>query len=88
MAGMIYDPATNLRAGAALVSALHLRYGAWDTVYAAYFIGEETVDAWLADESLVNDLNRLQSIPDSDTEDFVDDVKDAVETYQKLYFNP
>ena len=84
--GMLYDPATNLRTGAALISALYRRYGVWETVYAAYHAGEEQVDAWLADESLVTPQGRLQNLPD-DTQDYMEAVTEAARLYQQLYFD-
>ena len=86
-AGMLYDPATNLRAGAALLSELYRRYGVWETVYAAYFAGEAQVDLWLADPELVNEQGRLQSIPDKATAKYVKQTVKATELYEKLYYS-
>lgn len=85
--GMLYDPATNLRAGAALLSELYRRYGVWETVYAAYFAGEAQVDLWLADPELVNEQGRLQSIPDKATAKYVKQTVKATELYEKLYYS-
>lgn len=85
--GMLYEPATNLRAGSALISELFQRYGVWETVYAAYFIGEETVDTWLANPDLVSEQGRLQNIPDEATAKYIEQMTKSVKLYQKLYFN-
>ena len=85
--GMLYDPATNLRAGAALISALYQRYGVWETAYAAYHAGEAQVDAWLSDESLVSPQGRLQNLPDEATTDYIETVVDTAKLYQQLYFD-
>lgn len=84
--GLLYDPATNLRAGAALLSALYDRYGVWETVYAAYFIGEAQVDAWLANEGYVSAQGRLQNLPDKPTEKYIKTMTKTVKLYEKLYF--
>lgn len=84
--GMLYDPATNLRAGAALISYLHGKYGVWETVFAAYHAGEASVDAWLADPALVSEQGRLQNVPDEGTADYVKDMTEAHELYSRLYF--
>ncbi len=84
--GMLYDPATNLRAGSAYLSALYRRYGVWETVFAAYFAGEAQVDAWLADPDRISAQGRLQDI-DDDTADYVKRMTRSAELYQKLYFN-
>lgn len=85
--GMLYDPATNLRAGAALISELYRRYGVWETVYAAYYAGEAQVDLWLADPEIVNAQGRLENIPDKATAKYVKQMQKAVELYEKLYYN-
>ena len=86
-AGMLYDPATNLRAGTAWISELYGRYGVWETVYAAYYAGTDMVDAWLRDPELVSAQGRLQNIPDSDTADYVKKTAKSAMLYQKLYYN-
>lgn len=84
--GMLYDPSTNLRYGAAYLSDLYRRYGVWDTVFAAYHAGEACVDAWLADPAHVSAQGRLQDIPDPDTVDYLDRMNSALKLYQRLYF--
>ena len=83
--GMLYDPATNLRCGTAWISALYQRYGVWDTVYAAYYAGTDTVDAWLANPELVTPQGTLR-IPDRDTASYVKAVNRAVHLYSQLYY--
>ena len=85
-AGMLYDPATNLTAGCAYLSYLYDRYGVWDHVYAAYFATPQRVDAWLADPQNLSDQGVLQKCPDKSTASYVDDMKTAVEFYNKLYY--
>lgn len=85
---LLYAPATNLHYGAARVSFLYERYGVWETAYAAYCIGTDTVDAWLRDPALMTPQGRLASIPDERTADYVEKMLRAVEEYGKLYFNP
>ena len=84
--GMLYDPATNIEAGAAYLSYLYEKYGVWDTVYAAYVAGTDAVDAWLANEELVTPQGTLASIPDSDAARYVKDMRRAVELYYELYY--
>ena len=85
-AGRLYDPQKNLTCGAAYLSYLYERYGVWETVFAAFDAGTETVDAWLASPEYVNDLGMLKTIPDAKTARFVRDVEKAREFYTKLYF--
>ncbi len=86
-AGMLYDPATNLRAGSVYLSYLYDRYGVWDHAFAAYRAGTETVDAWLADPALVSEQGVLKDIPDAKTAAFVSSMKQAVDSYAKLYYS-
>ena len=85
-AGMLFDPDTNLSAGCAYISYLYDRYGIWDHVYAAYFATPQLVDAWLADPQNLSDQGVLQKYPDKSTASYVDDMKTAVEFYNKLYY--
>lgn len=83
--GILYDPQTNLRLGAAYLSHLYRRYGVWDTVFAAYFAGTEATDAWLTDEKTVTPMGTLQNLP-KDVSRFIKRVNDSVELYSKLYY--
>ena len=85
-AGRLYDPQKNLECGAAYLSYLYQRYGVWETVFAAYDAGTETVDAWLSNPEYVSELGTLTSIPNPSTARFVKDVIHARELYIKLYF--
>ncbi|MBQ9773091.1 MAG: lytic transglycosylase domain-containing protein [Clostridia bacterium] len=84
--GMLYEPATNLQCGAAYLSHLYQRFGDWDTVFAAYSAGEETVDQWLKNADCTDELGRLKRIPDRDTEKYVKKVSKAFSLYTKLYY--
>ncbi len=84
--GLLYDPVKNLTCGAAYLSFLYQRYGVWDTVFAAFDAGTDTVDAWLANPDYVSSLGTLQNIPNAKTARFVRDVNEAREFYIKLYF--
>lgn len=85
-ASMLYAPDFNLRAGSAYISYLYSRYGVWDHVFAAYRAGTDTVDAWLAQPDLVSEQGVLTDIPDKPVAEYVENVKKAVESYTKLYY--
>lgn len=84
--GRLYDPQKNLQCGAAYLSHLYQRYGVWETVFAAFDAGTESVDAWLSTPEYVDELGMLKNIPDASTARFVKDVMKARELYIKLYF--
>ena len=84
--GLLYDPQKNLSCGAAYLSYLYQRYGVWETVFAAYDAGADTVDEWLANSEYASELGTLKNIPNAKTARFVRDVTKARELYIKLYF--
>ena len=84
--GMLFDPDTNLSAGAAYVSYLYDRYGVWDHVFAAYCTDPQTVDALLSDPQNLSNQGVLQVYPDKATAAYVRDMKTAVRYYSKLYY--
>lgn len=86
-AAALYDPNTNVRYGAMYLASLYQKYGMWSTVYAAWYAGEDTVDAWLQNPANVDpDFGTLQTVPDKQ---IAKAVKKAVRTqalYEKLYY--
>ncbi len=86
--GMLFDPDTNLTAGCAYVSYLYDRYGVWEHVFAAYHTDLQTVDALLSDAQNLSEQGVLKTYPNPATEDYVNDMKIAVEFYSQLYYQP
>lgn len=84
--GMLYDPETNIKYGTYYLSYLYLKYGSWDTVYAAYNAGEGNVDKWLGDKLDADGTKKLDSIPFEETEAYVKKVNKAAEIYDRLYY--
>lgn len=84
--GILYDPETNIRYGIYYLSYLYTEYNRWNTVFAVFFAGRETVDAWMADPSLTDTLGNLTKIPDEATADFVKCVTENAELYKELYY--
>lgn len=83
-AGLLFDPSTSVNIGTYWISKLYDKYKSFTAVYAAMYIGEETVDGWLSDESLVDENGKLLKIPDRDTEKYVERVMSAIEVYRDL----
>ncbi len=86
--GLLYDPDTNLRCGAAWLSYLYEHYSVWDLTFAAYRVGTETVDAWLTDPDYTDEEGRLTEIPDRKVASYVKQMEQAVEAYRTLYYEP
>jgi len=85
-ADLIYGPETNIRFGTMLLSKLYLKYGNWDTVFAAYNAGETVVDGWLNDPSYTEDGITLKKIPYGETDKYVTKIRRAMEVYMRLYY--
>ena len=85
-AGLLYDPDTNLDAGCAWLSYLYRYYGVWEHAHAAYYVGTETVDAWLANPDLLDERGILSEIPDGRVAEYVKAVIKTTEYYEKLYY--
>ena len=86
-AAALYDPDTNIRYGTMYLSKLYTKYGMWSTVYAAWYAGEETVDAWLQNPDYIDsDFGTLQTIPDKNIAKAVKKAARAQAIYEKLYY--
>ncbi len=87
--GILYDPETNIRYGAYMLSYLYTEYSRWNTVFAIKEAGQTTVDAWMYDRTLTDELGNLVKFPDEATEAYVDRINETMETYRRLYYtNP
>ena len=86
-AAALYDPDTNLRYGTMYLSKLYTKYGMWSTVYAAWYAGEDTVDAWLQNPDYIDpDFGTLQTVPDKNIAKAVKKAAKAQAVYEKLYY--
>lgn len=85
-AGLLYDPMTNLDAGCTWLAYLYRYYGVWEHAHAAYYIGTETVDFWLANPTYLDEHGILSDIPDDAVAAYVHDVLRATEYYETLYY--
>ena len=86
-AAALYDPDTNIRYGTMYLSELYTKYGMWSTVYAAWYAGQDTVDAWLTNANYVDpDFGTLQTVPDKKIAKAVSKAARAQAIYEKLYY--
>lgn len=83
--GLLFDPKTNIEIGTYKLSKFFAKYQSWRAVYAAVFIGEDTVDKWMLDEGNLAADGTLDLIPDEDTEKFVKKFEKTVDIYRELY---
>lgn len=90
-AGMLYDPETNIKYGTYRLSMMYLKLGTWRSVFAAMYVGEDTVSQWLTDEN-ISDIGenvkpRLRDIPDKDAEKYTERLEYLMSKYRELYFH-
>ena len=86
-AAALYDPDTNIRYGTMYLSKLYTKYGMWSTVYAAWYAGEDTVDAWLTNPNYVDpDFGTLQTVSVKKIAKAVSKAARAQAIYEKLYY--
>jgi len=83
--GLLFEPETNLDIGTYKIAKLFEKYQHWRTVYAALYIGENTVDEWIADPVNLDSDGHLSVIPDRETEKYVDKFEKTVGIYRELY---
>ena len=81
--GLLYEPSTNIRYGSYYLLYLTTCYESWDAVFAAYLIGQETVDLWYEEWQLTSEGNF--AIPDIETQRKVLKIQLTVAKYKKLY---
>lgn len=86
-AGLLYEPQTNVRYGCYYLLTLTARYEDWETVFAAYLCGSETVDAWIAEWEAARDPEDTAEfvIPDAKTRRDVKEIQRTIDKYHKLY---
>ncbi len=86
-AAALYDPDTNIRYGTMYLSKLYQKYGMWSTAYAAWYAGQDAVDAWLTNPNYVDpDFGTLQTVPDKKIAKAVSKAARAQAIYEKLYY--
>ncbi len=84
--GLLYDPDTNIRCGAYILSYLYTENGAWLPTLAAYEAGQAAVDEWEKIDALTDSAGVLKTIPDDATASFVARILESAEMYRALYY--
>jgi soluble lytic murein transglycosylase len=84
----LYDPAINIHYGVYVLTLLREQFEDTETMLAAYNAGIGRVSEWLKDPSCSADGVHLDTIPYSETADYVRRVLDTRKIYQELYNIP
>ena len=81
----MFDPETNIRYGAYMVSFLIKYFGCTDTAAAAYFSGIGEVDGWVSDPDCSADGIHIDNYPSKNAAHYVNKINNALSTYYELY---
>jgi soluble lytic murein transglycosylase len=83
---MLYQPATNLRLGTIYLRMLLDGFdGRWEDTLAAYNAGKSRAVAWRTWADFREPAEFVESIPFTETHDYVQGVMRNAELYRKLY---
>lgn len=83
--GMRYDPETNIKLGSCKIAEFYNKYSDRRCIYAAFAVGSETVDEWLANSELSDEKGHLLTIPDPEVSAYVEKLESTFQMYVKLY---
>lgn len=83
----MYNAQKNIDYGCWLLGYLYEEFGTIEATAAAYHAGRGTVNEWLSDARYSPDGVHLEVIPTPDTAHYVNKIKNALQTYKKLYDN-
>lgn len=81
----MFNAEYNIEYGSYLIKLLYEEYGDKKTALAAYHAGRGCVNNWLKETEYSSDGKKLEKIPSSTTEHYVNKVMTAYEGYTNLY---
>lgn len=81
----LMEPDYNVRLGTAYLANLRKQFGTMEEVLAAYNAGEDRVTQWTAGQNYREPAEFVDSIPFSETRDYVEIVERNAAIYRRLY---
>lgn len=81
----LFDPDYNLRLGTIYLASLRKDFGGVEMALAAYNAGEDRVASWTAGQNYREPAEFVDSIPFSETRDYVEIVTRNADFYRQLY---
>lgn len=81
----LFDPAYNVRLGTTYLANLHKQFGSVEEVLAAYNAGEDRVTAWTAGQNYRETAEFVESIPFTQTRQYVEIISRNAAIYRRLY---
>ncbi len=84
----LFDPDYNVRLGTIYLAGLRKQFGSIESALAAYNAGEDRVTEWTSGQSYREPAEFVDSIPFTETREYVEIVARNAGIYQKLYGAP
>jgi soluble lytic murein transglycosylase len=84
----LFDPDYNVRLGAMYLAGLRKQFGSVESALAAYNAGEDRVTEWTAGQTYREPAEFVDSIPFTETREYVEIVSRNAEIYHRLYGEP
>ncbi|MGH9724774.1 MAG: transglycosylase SLT domain-containing protein, partial [Candidatus Acidiferrales bacterium] len=81
----LFEPDYNIRFGTAYLANLFKQFGSVESVLAAYNAGEDRVTQWTAGQTYREPAEFVDSIPFTETREYVEIVTRNAEIYRQLY---
>jgi soluble lytic murein transglycosylase len=81
----LLDPDYNVRLGTVYVAGLQKQFGSAESALAAYNAGEDRVTSWTAGQSYRETAEFVDSIPFTETRQYVQIVTRNADIYRRLY---
>ena len=83
--GRLFDPEYNVKLGTLYLSDLLAAYGTPEAALAAYNAGETRVEEWTAGQNYEETAEFVESIPFTQTREYVQIVARNAELYRQIY---
>jgi soluble lytic murein transglycosylase len=84
----LFDPDYNVRLGTIYLAALRKQFGSMESALAAYNAGEDRVTEWTSGQTYREPAEFVDSIPFTETREYVEIVSRNAGIYRKLYGAP
>jgi soluble lytic murein transglycosylase len=81
----LFDPDYNVRLGTAYLANLRKQFGSVEAALAAYNAGEDRVIAWTAGQTYRDNAEFVESIPFTETRQYVEIISRNADIYRQLY---
>ena len=84
----LFTPGTNLRLGTRYLRTMADKFGSFEYALAAYNAGSDRVEAWLGAGQYRDPQEFVESIPFTETREYVQNILRNANLYRQLYGMP